>query len=113
MLRLLSCLAAALALFFSPIAMSGGGGMAMAHGAPAQAAQMDGHCGGGHDAPGETRPDAKIGCASACAALEPTGAPAAADFTPAPQPLAQAAHQVLIGVHPEGETPPPRMTPEI
>jgi hypothetical protein len=111
MIRLFASFLVALALFFSPMAMEMGGGMAMGH---STMAQMDGGCTGmDHSSPDEQKSDMKMACAIACAALP--GSPAClAEQTSSPKPANVAlAAQVLTGIWPEGETPPPRIAPEI
>src|SRR5687768_15253886 len=65
--RLLSSLLVALALFFMPLAASGG--MAMAHAADVEAPAMAAHC-ADQDQPGESQQDSKMRahCLAACAA---------------------------------------------
>lgn len=111
MLRLFACLLAALALFFSPIVMAGGA--AAAHVPSTASAMPDGHCSGSQAPADDQRADISGGCASSCAAFQPAFpriSKEAADSRAVP-PLPT--HQSLAGIHPEGETPPPRMTPEI
>lgn len=112
MLRFLSSLLVAVALLLSPLAMASGAGMAMPQAAAATNA-ADEHCAGGQVPADDDRCLMKVGCASSCAAYPP--------FTPLPQEKPStvrakpgfARSQPLAGIHPEGETPPPRMTPEI
>lgn len=104
MLRLLSSLCVALALFLSPMVMAGG--VAMAQDSHAMTAG-DGHCPPADEDSGE----AKMDCMSACAAV-PAVQPAFAAL--APPPVAthiQRRHQLRFGVQPERETPPPRFAP--
>ncbi len=108
MLRLLACLAAALALFLAPFAMTGAGGMAIAHAAPAQAGRADGHCGGGRPASGEREADLNLGCAGACAALAPACATAAFPPMFAAMGDPKVPERLLTGAFVEAETPPPR-----
>ena len=91
--------------------METGGGMAMAH---APVVQMDGSCAGmQHSSPDEKKSDLQVSCAIACAALPGTSA----DFghqTLAPRSAdVVLPEQVLAGIWPEGETPPPRIASEI
>jgi hypothetical protein len=113
MLRIFACLAAALALFFSPIVMSGGAGMAAAHAPGAASAMVEGHCSGNEAPADDQQQDFSGGCASSCAAVAPApsrlGGQAGVSRTPPPL----LSHQLLAGIDPEGETPPPRITPEI
>ena len=111
MYRLIASLLVALALFVSPLAMANGAGMAMPH-APALS-QVDGHC-AGEEAPADDEgAPAKASCASACAACLSLGATSSAAVPMAPLVIAATGPQVLSGIHPEGETPPPRILPEI
>ena len=112
MLRLFACLFAAMALFFSPIVMAGGG-MAAAHVPTTASAMPDGHCSGSEAPADDPQRDISEGCAGSCAAFEPAfpRIPEEAAAKRAAPPLPT--HQLLVGIHPEGETPPPRITPEI
>ncbi|HEX8214733.1 MAG TPA: hypothetical protein VF582_04585 [Allosphingosinicella sp.] len=113
MIRLLSSIFVALALFLSPLAMASGSGMAMSHPAPASAPEAAGHCAGSEGPADEGKAHVKLSCASACAAFLPRG-PVTSDEAPAARVVvAMSRPQLLAGIHPEGETPPPRMTPEI
>ncbi len=111
MLRLLFSMIVGLGLLLSPVTMAGGG-VAMAHTAAAETIEADRHC-HGSEAPEEESSEAgKSSCAAACAALAPL-LPAAQD----PGQLANSRHEaplhrMLVGIHPEGETPPPRSNPE-
>lgn len=113
MLRPFFLLLVALALLVSPMVMLSGDGMAAAHSAMPQAGEMQGHCPGDSGGPGGTVPDRDISCVSACAALPATETPVVEPIRPASSRFAPAAHQVFVGVQPEGETPPPRIGPEI
>ena len=111
--RLLSSLFLALAVLLSPLAMIGGAGSS--HAAMPQAASPALHCAEETPAPQHEKraPGMEAGCAIACAAV-----PAAQPFTPERLPhdaMAPAllGDQLLSGIHPEGETPPPRIRPEI
>lgn len=111
--RLLPSLLLVLALLLSPLAMIGGAGAA--HAAMPQAASAVGHCAEQGPAPQHEKraPGMEMGCAIACAAV-----PAAEAFTAERLPhdaMAPAllGDQLLSGIHPEGETPPPRIHPEI
>ncbi len=110
MLRLISALWVALALLVSPVVMAG-----TAHAAMPSTEMASDHCAD----MGETKPSDKnmpgmdIACAIACTAL-----PAAAPYIAAAgmlQPIAALSSRAdaLAGVHPESETPPPRIHPEI
>ena len=111
MYRLVASLLVALALFVSPLVMASGAGMAMPH--AAALSQVDGHCAGEEAPADEDGAPAKGSCASACAACLSLGASSSAAASIAPLVIAANGPQVLSGIHPEGETPPPRMTPEI
>lgn len=111
MLRLLCSLLVVMAMFFSPLMMTSGAGMAMPHAAAAVTAAD--HC-AGKDVPAEDdKAPVTANCASACAAFPAVAA------VPSEHPLvpAEAAEdpgpQLLAGVQPEGETPPPRVPSEI
>ena len=110
--RLLSSLLLALALLAAPLAMIGGAAPAHATTQPASAAM---HC--AEEGPAlrhEKRvPGMDAGCAIACAAV-PATEPFTAERLPhAAMPLALHGNQLLSGIHPEGETPPPRIRPEV
>lgn len=111
MIRLLATLLVAFSLFLSPMAMEADGGMAMAH---ATQADMGGGCAGmDHSTPDDQDSDFGISCASACAAIP--GSPAEIGdqaLRVGGASLARPA-QVLTGIWPERETPPPRIAPEI
>jgi hypothetical protein len=111
--RLWSTLLVALALIMSPMAMASG---ALAN-APAAAghetAAPSAHCAGDEmPASGDTHAE-QLSCAAACAALPalPLSSGAASATLSAP-PVA-APNPALLGFEPEGETPPPRITPVI
>ena len=113
MYRLWSTLLVALALIMSPMAMASG---ALAN-APAAAghetAAPSAHCAGDEmPASGDTHAE-QLSCAAACAALPalPLSSGAASARLSAP-PVA-APNPALLGFEPEGETPPPRITPVI
>lgn len=112
MMRFVSSLLVALALLFSPLAMSTGGAAAASDGTPA-VMTANSPC-AGPAAPSENdHSNAAFSCAMICAAV-----PAAETVTREPLSILQGkpavlASQMLIGVAPEGESPPPRMTPEI
>ena len=113
MLRIFSTLLLAIALLLSPLAMGGGAAHAMTTETSSAAAAV--HCAEDGAAPQQEKdaPKANVGCAVSCAAL-PAAAPPTRDQAP-PQPaqLAAMAHRLLSGIEPEGETPPPRIAPEI
>lgn len=107
MLRLLSSLCVAMALFLSPMVMAGGG-MAMAHDKPEMSAEV-GHCA---PAPAdESSNEAKMDCMSACAAVAPIQPGVVAQAIGPTTAHVPPGHQVHVGVQPEGETPPPRTSP--
>lgn len=112
MARIFPILLLALSLVLSPLAMGGSGA---AHAAVPHAASSTAHCPQEAPAPSsqEHAPGMKAGCAIACAAM-PAAEPVPGDQL-GPEALAPAplVHQRLAGIHPEGETPPPRMHPEI
>ena len=113
MIRFLSFLLIALALFVSPLMMANGAGMAMPHGAAAAETQADDHCGGDENPADTKKSPAKASCASACAAF-PAASPAHLEAAPAVRAVIDASPaQLLSGIHPEGELRPPRITPEI
>ena len=112
MLRLVSSLLVALALLFSPLAMTGGGAMAAPH-ASMVATGMDGHCAGA-DAPSDNDHwDAMAECAVACTSFVAVDAAISDNVPPIKQEVLVSEYASMIGVRPEGETPPPRITPEI
>ena len=113
MIRLLSSMLVALALFVSPLLMASGASMAMPHAAEASETQMGSHC-ADSEAPAEgdnSRGDAS--CASACAAFPAIGPADLKDALPVRPAAAAGVPQALSGIHPEGELRPPRITPEI
>jgi len=110
--RFLSSLLLAIALLLAPLAMIGGAGSA--HAARPQAASAA-HC--AEEAPVQKHekraPGMEVGCAIACAAV-PATQPFSAERLPHAAMLpALLGDQLLSGIHPEGETPPPRIRPEI
>ncbi len=111
--RLLSSLLLALALLLSPLGMIGGAGPA--HAATPPAALAGGHC--SETAPAQKHetpaPGMEVGCAVACAAVSATDPFTAERLPHAAMPPALLGDQLLSGIHPEGETPPPRIRPEI
>ncbi len=109
--RLLSSLFLVFALLLSPLAMIGGSGPA--HAAAPQAAAS--HCAemASPTEPEKGAPGMEMGCAIACAAV-PATEPFSAERLPHDAlPPALLGDQLLSGIHPEGETPPPRIRPEI
>ena len=108
MLRLLSSLLAALALFWSPIAMASGAGMAMP--ATVEMTASAAHCPDSDAPPEDRQSDVKMSCASSCAAF-PALAPAIADRPRSFRAEVEIAKgKVLVGIDSERETPPPRNT---
>ena len=115
MIRLFSSLLVAIALLLSPLTMANGAAMAMPGAAVAAVAESvaDGHC-AGKDAPAdEEKAPAKASCASACAAVPAASPVFLEDAAVAPEAIGLRGPQVLSGIHPEGETPPPRIIREI
>lgn len=111
MSRLLSTFLLALALFLSPLAMIGGG----AHAAVPETASSALHCADDGAAPqqGQDGPKMSVGCAMSCAAIAAAEPAASAQARPEPVQLGAIPARLLSGIHPEGETPPPRIAPEI
>ncbi|MFN3727442.1 MAG: hypothetical protein ACK4SZ_14195 [Allosphingosinicella sp.] len=110
--RFVSSLLVAIALLLAPLAMIGGADPA--HAARPQVASAA-NC--AEEAPGQKHekraPGMEVGCAIACAAV-PATQPFSAERLPhAAMPPALLGSHLLSGIHPEGETPPPRMHPEI
>jgi hypothetical protein len=112
MTRLLASIFLAFAMFFSPLAMEMGVGMAAAQ---TTVGTSDGGCAGMHDSAPEQEQKSglKMNCAAACAAIPGTPATVRARFTHPKSRTAMAPAQVLSGIRPEGETPPPRIASEI
>jgi hypothetical protein len=110
MSRLLSTLLLAFALLLSPLAMIGGAHAAMPHTTSSAL-----HCADEGEAPqqGQDAPEMNVGCAMSCAAIPAAEPAASAEAHPEPAQLGAIPDQLLSGVHPEGETPPPRIAPEI
>jgi hypothetical protein len=113
MIRLLSSMLVALALFVSPLLMASGASMAMPHLAAASEAQTGSHCADSEAPAGDDNSQGDASCASACAAFPPIGAADLEDALPVLRAAAAGVPQALSGIHPEGELRPPRMTPEI
>jgi hypothetical protein len=113
MIRFLSSLFVALALFWSPLAMVSGAGMAMSHPSATAASDTGGHCTENEAPSGEESAPSELSCASACAAFLPCGPTTANEAPTAQAVLTLLGPQLLAGIHPEWETPPPRMTSEI
>ena len=111
MLKLLSLMVAAMALFLSPIAMMSGSSMAKTHGTAASSSSVDGHCSGSsqdHDEGSGMEAGCVMGCAAVTGSDPSVPAQSALSVKVSPAP-----HQFISGIFPEGETPPPRNTPEI
>ena len=105
--RLIASLFVALAMFVSPLAMASASGMSMAH--ATVSARPDGHCAGGETPDHDGSAPGKASCASSCAACLSIG-PVSSDKAPtAAVAIAMAGPQLLSGIHPERETPPPRI----
>lgn len=106
MFRLAALLLIAFAMACSPVLMAGGG---MAQAAPL--AMLDDHCAGmDHSAPREQESPLKMSCAVACAALlaaQPAGL--CDQFVLPRAPDRTGAARLLVGIHPEAQTPPPRV----
>ena len=111
--RLMSSLLLALALLLAPLAMIGGA--SSAHATMVQTASAAMHC--AEEGPAQKHekraPGMEVGCAMACAAV-PTTQPFTAERLPhSAMAPALFSDRLLFGIHPEGETPPPRIRPEI
>lgn len=113
MIRLLSSLFVALALFASPLMMADGASMAMSHASADSAPQEAGHCSGDETPSDQQDAPVEMGCATACAAFLSDHHVAVDEAPVALAVLALTRDHALPGIHPEGETPPPRITPEI
>lgn len=113
MFRLVSSLLIAVALLFSPLAMADGKAMAACH-APRASMDLDAH-GVTTDAPPghKERSDAKVSCTVGCAALLMVESAIGDEMPPTVAKTLASRSQLLIGIRLEGETPPPRITPEI
>ncbi len=113
MIRLLSSLFVALALFASPLMMANGAGMAMSHAPTETSSALAEHCRDDQAPSNQHHAPKKMSCATGCAAflpdepIEVDAAPVTLALLTVPQ------EQSLAGIHPEGETPPPRIAPEI
>ena len=111
--RLLSSLLLALALILSALAMLGGTGRA--HAAMPQTASTATHCGeeGSAQEHEKRAPGMELSCAIACSAVPATETFSAERLGHAAMRPTLPGDQLLSGIHPEGETPPPRIRPEI
>ena len=110
MFRVISSLLIAIALLFSPIAMT----VAMA--APQDSVTvtaMDRHCAETDTSSDQDQSDAVAHCAITCSALLSLQPMVGDNVRPAKAELVTHRHSPLIGIRLEGETPPPRITPEI
>ena len=107
-LRFISAVLLALALFLSPVARMGDGGMAMAAELPSVASTADGHCGGSDDRSRDKKPGLGISCASACAALHATSPTVARQVDVQRDRESETTCTTLAGIFTEFETPPPR-----
>lgn len=110
-MRFLASLLVALALFFSPLAMSSDSGMAMAHATAVEMTGMKGHC-SETEAPDDSDHSTgqAMNCMSACSAVPPIQPTmiGRVDLPKAPSVAVNAA--TLAGIPPESETPPPRFS---
>ena len=104
-------LSQARALLLSPLAMIGGG----AHAAMPHTTSSALHCADDGAAPqqGHDAPKMNVGCAVSCAAIPAAEPATSAQERPEPARLGIIPARLLSGIHPEGETPPPRIAPEI
>lgn len=111
--RLWRTLLVALALIVSPLAMASRALANPPAAAGHETAAPTAHCAGDEmPASGDTEPE-HLSCAAACAALP--ALPLSSGTAPATlsaRPVA-APNPALLGFEPEGETPPPRITPVI
>lgn len=107
-IRFISAVFLALALFLSPVARMGDGGMAMAAEAPVAASTTDGHCSDAADHSGTKKPGVGISCASACAALHATLPAVARHIDVERVRESETTRPSLAGIFTEFETPPPR-----
>ena len=111
--RLLSSLLLALALILSALAMIGGAGPA--HAAMSQTASTAAHC--GEEVPAQEHekraPGMELSCAIVCSAVPATEPFSAERLGHSAMRATLPGDQLLSGIHPEGETPPPRIRPEI
>ncbi len=107
MIRLLASMLAALALFLSPMVMANGAAVAQS------SAQMGDDCAAmHHSSPDNQKSDVKMSCA-ACVAIPAAPAGVGAQtIAPAPS-NGVLPTQMLAGIRPESETPPPRFASEI
>lgn len=112
MYRLWSTLLVALALLAAPMAMASGAMANTPHAAPHAAASSSAHCAGDEMPIPDGQPE-HLSCAAACAALPALPPPSGAAPAPVSARLVAAPDATLLGFEPEGETPPPRMTPVI
>lgn len=115
MIRFISSLLVAIGLLLSPLAMVNGAAMAMPHRAATGMVERvaDGHCAGEHAPADEEKAPAKASCASACAAVPAVPPVFLEETDQVREAIGLRGSQVLSGIHPEGETPPPRISREI
>ena len=104
--RLIAALFVALAMFVSPLAMASAAGLTVAH--ATVSAQADGHCAGGETSGEDASAPGKANCGASCAACLSIG-PVSSNKAPTiALAITMAGPQLLCGIHPERETPPPR-----
>lgn len=112
MFRLLSSMLVAMALLFSPMVMTSGEAMAAPH-SSATAIGMDDHC-AETDAPsGDDQSKAMADCTVTCSMFVAVEPKIDDDGPLAEEDVFLTKYATLIGIRPEGEKPPPRITPEI
>jgi hypothetical protein len=107
-LRFFSAVLLALALFFSPVARMGNGGMAMASQMTPAETPADSHCVGAVDDTRDEAPGADISCASACAAVHAMLPTIPGQVNVRRERESETLRSSLAGVLTEFETPPPR-----
>lgn len=112
MLRAFFCLFAVMALLLSPSLTGGATGMAMAHSSTVAASGLDGHCDGSTNSEDSHHSREQAGCTAGCAAVAPTQ-PLTPGVELFPASTEATTSKILNGIFPEGEKPPPRITPEI
>ena len=113
MIRLLSSLLVAFALFASPLMMASGAGMAKSPASTEASSAVSGHCTEDQVPSDEPHAPKKMSCATGCAAFLPDEG-VEADAAPVGLAILTVPRaRSLTGIHPEGETPPPRIPPEI
>jgi hypothetical protein len=113
MVRILFSLFVGLAMFLSPLAMANGAALAASPSGTAAVSDTADHCSGTGTTSDHDKAPKEMNCSSACAASLPD-AFVAASVVPSGKAVPSIRRaQLLVSVHPEGETPPPRVTPEI